>query len=102
MGAAASLTDVADDDDDLGPSLIEAAGILISSDSAAHIFTEECVKALRHHDPQPESSLLLELVYAALSIPAVCQASATWLYICIGMNQLLHISVSKRRSRMCS
>lgn len=55
--------------------LIEAVGILISSNTAAFAFTEELVAALDRNAGGPEGSLLLQLVYAALSIPAVCQVS---------------------------
>ena len=63
----------------LAPLLIEAVGILISTTRAAFAFTEVLVEALQLHTAGPEGSLLLQLVYAALSIPAVCQVYQTLL-----------------------
>lgn len=74
VGVAARLPEVVTGGGDLAQTLIEAVGILISTDSAAWQFTEALTSALRQHAPRPEGSLLLGLLYAALSIPAVCQA----------------------------
>ena len=60
----------------MGIALIEAVGIMISSNTAARIFAEALQPALEEHMPGPDGSQLLELTHAALSIPAVCQVNS--------------------------
>ena len=60
----------------MGIALIEAVGIMISSNTAARIFAEALEPALEEHMPGPDGSQLLELTHAALSIPAVCQVNS--------------------------
>ena len=74
--AAANPPAAAEDDEDMGIALIEAVGIMISSNTAARIFAEALEPALDEHMPGPDGSQLLELTHAALSIPAVCQVNS--------------------------